>query len=157
MFLRNCLPLLLLLFAFSTTAQRKPTGFVKELDQVRMALRIPGMSVAVLEQDNIIISRGLGYANIGRQIWVKLYEMYPFLNKIKEQKVDSNAIIAALIKEGTDRQDSVIFQLPGDSRIRIYGIGENCSTDGSSWCDYGWIEDLTGKTIWQMRYMREVP
>ena len=43
------------------------------------------------------------------------------------------------------------FVLTNLTKIKIEGIGENCSGDFKSWCDYGWIEDSNGQIIWQMQ------
>jgi len=46
---------------------------------------------------------------------------------------------------------SKAFRLTQPMRLRVYGVGEDCSGDHGSWCDYGWIEDSTGKVVWQMQ------
>jgi CubicO group peptidase (beta-lactamase class C family) len=57
----------------------------------------------------------------------------------------------AEIKDVPIRQDTgQAFMLKSKTKLRVYGVGENCSGDHSSWCDYGWIEDANGKVVWQM-------
>jgi CubicO group peptidase (beta-lactamase class C family) len=42
------------------------------------------------------------------------------------------------------------FRLQRRRKLRVYGVGEDCSGDHRSWCDFGWIEDSAGKIVWQM-------
>jgi CubicO group peptidase (beta-lactamase class C family) len=42
------------------------------------------------------------------------------------------------------------FTLRSRTKLRVYGVGEDCSGDHNSWCDFGWIEDAAGKVVWQM-------
>lgn len=49
------------------------------------------------------------------------------------------------------KQDlSKSFKLKRRTKVRVYGVGEDCSGDHQSWCDFGWIEDAGGKTVWRM-------
>jgi len=53
--------------------------------------------------------------------------------------------IISSIKDVLINQDiTKKFVLTSPAGIRIYSVGENCSGDFSSWCDYGWIEDSNG-------------
>jgi hypothetical protein len=40
--------------------------------------------------------------------------------------------------------------LKSKTKLRVYGVGEDCSGNHNSWCDYGWIEDAAGKVVWEM-------
>jgi CubicO group peptidase (beta-lactamase class C family) len=81
----------------------------------------------------------------------RLYNLYTALNKMKRKQLDPRKTIVALAGVGINREDSASFTLSAPSQVRVYGVGENCSTDLSSWCDYGWIENAKGKIIWQMQ------
>jgi len=59
-------------------------------------------------------------------------------------------VLAAIWQVGINRTLTQDFSLPAPARIRVEGVGENCSGDFSSWCDYGAIEDTAGKVVWQM-------
>lgn len=56
----------------------------------------------------------------------------------------------ALEQVGINQTLSKDFTLVKPTTVRVYGTGENCSTDFLSWCDYGWIESKKGKLLWQM-------
>jgi len=82
----------------------------------------------------------------------RLYEDYWKENfEGKPAVPPSGDIIAAInnvpIKKDTGRS----FTLAATTKLRVYGVGEDCSGDHLSWCDYGWIEDSTGKIVWQMQ------
>ncbi|HXD77453.1 MAG TPA: serine hydrolase domain-containing protein [Puia sp.] len=58
--------------------------------------------------------------------------------------------IAELRQVRVNRNLSRPFHLPRRTKLRVYGVGEDCSGDHRSWCDFGWIEDAQGKIVWQM-------
>jgi hypothetical protein len=81
----------------------------------------------------------------------QLYEIYGSLNFAHTETVPAGHIIAAIVNAGINNEFKKAFTLLKSTRLRVYGVGENCSGDFSSWCDYGWIEDASGKIIWQMQ------
>lgn len=81
----------------------------------------------------------------------QLYEIYAGLNFSHTETLPDAEIIADIQNAGINKEFTKSFTLSKPTRIRVYGVGENCSADFSSWCDYGWIEDLSGKMIWQMQ------
>ena len=81
---------------------------------------------------------------------LELYDLYAKLNFRNHKKLVSGKEIAAIQNAGINQDLTQTFTFKTSTQIRIYGVGENCSGDFSSWCDYGWIEDSTGKLIWQM-------
>jgi hypothetical protein len=81
----------------------------------------------------------------------KLYAVYAKNNPIKGSDVPSGTTIAGIREVTINKDLSQPFNLSQTTRIRVFGVGEDCSGDGSSWCDYGWIEDSSGKMIWQMQ------
>lgn len=80
-----------------------------------------------------------------------LYALYKKNNPVNGQTVPSGKMIAGIGEVGVNRELSRPFTLSRSVRLRIFGVGENCSGDGSSWCDYGWITDHTGKIVWTMQ------
>jgi len=42
--------------------------FDQEFERLRVDLKIPGMSVAVLQEHEIVFARGFGYADLGEKI-----------------------------------------------------------------------------------------
>jgi hypothetical protein len=82
---------------------------------------------------------------------LQFYDLYAKLNSPHIHKKRTVITRIASINNVTINQDlTQTFMLQNSTQIRVYGVGENCSGDFSSWCDYGWIEDSTGKIIWQM-------
>jgi CubicO group peptidase (beta-lactamase class C family) len=81
----------------------------------------------------------------------QFYEMYASLNFNHTEALPAGEIIAAIQHAGINKEFTKAFTLSKPTRLRVYGVGENCSGDFSSWCDYGWIEDSSGKVIWQMQ------
>jgi CubicO group peptidase (beta-lactamase class C family) len=81
---------------------------------------------------------------------MNIYERYAQLNFIARKKT-TGKIIAGIQDAAINTDLSRKFKLTKETKVRIYGTGENCSADFSSWCDYGWIENSKGKTIWQMQ------
>jgi CubicO group peptidase (beta-lactamase class C family) len=81
----------------------------------------------------------------------QLYKIYADLNAHATQVLPEGQIIAAIQNAGANKEFTKAFTLSKPTRISIHGVGENCSADFSSWCDYGWIEDHSGKMIWQMQ------
>lgn len=81
----------------------------------------------------------------------ELYHLYAALNFKKNQTRLSNSSLAAIDHAGINQEIVKTFVLAQPTKIRIIGVGENCSGDFKSWCDYGWIEDNKGQTIWQMQ------
>ncbi|HCN50273.1 MAG TPA: hypothetical protein DIT10_14500 [Chryseobacterium sp.] len=81
----------------------------------------------------------------------KIYEVYKKNNKTNNNQVPTGKIIAGIRNVGVDKNIVQPFTLSQPVSVKIYGVGERCSGDGSIWCDYGWIEDHSGKRIWQMQ------
>jgi CubicO group peptidase (beta-lactamase class C family) len=81
----------------------------------------------------------------------ELYKTYASRNFKKTIAKPGGAIIASIEHAGVRHTYTKAFTLTKPTKVRIIGIGEDCSPDGSSWCDYGWIEDKSGKMIWQMQ------
>ncbi|KIO75064.1 hypothetical protein TH53_22700 [Pedobacter lusitanus] len=65
--------------------------------------------------------------------------------------IPKGVFIAAISKVGINADSVKQFTLVTPAKIRVFGVGENCSPDLKYWCDYGWIEDYSGKIIWNMQ------
>src|SRR6202012_2205733 len=81
----------------------------------------------------------------------QIYKEYARINFDHMKPVPGGRVIAAIRDAGVNRELRQSFSLAKAAKLRVYGVGENCSADRISWCDYGWIEDGTGKVIWQMQ------
>ena len=81
----------------------------------------------------------------------ELYQLYGDLNFKNTGSLIKEEIITFIKAAGINQTLSKHFTLPAATKLKVFGTGENCSADFSSWCDYGWIEDSTGRTVWQMQ------
>lgn len=82
----------------------------------------------------------------------KLYNTYRNNNHNDNKLlICSGRVIAEITNVSINKNLSHSFTLVKPASVKVYGVGENCSGDSSSWCDYGWIEDHSGKIIWQMQ------
>jgi CubicO group peptidase (beta-lactamase class C family) len=80
------------------------------------------------------------------------YEEYRKENFKGKPAVPPPGKVIAEIKDVPIKQDTgQAFTLSEKTKLRVFGVGEDCSGDHSSWCDYGWIEDSKGKVVWQMQ------
>jgi CubicO group peptidase (beta-lactamase class C family) len=81
-----------------------------------------------------------------------VYDLYSKVNFTNMPAVPPAGNVIAEIKDVPVRRDTgQAFTLRTKTTLRVYGVGEDCSGDHSSWCDYGWIEDAAGKVVWQMQ------
>lgn len=81
----------------------------------------------------------------------ELLQLYRQLNLKKNLSEANGTIIASLTNVDANQDLSKKFSIPSSTHLRVFGVGEDCSTDYSSWCDFGWIEDSSGKVVWQMQ------
>jgi CubicO group peptidase (beta-lactamase class C family) len=79
------------------------------------------------------------------------YDLYADLNFENVERPPGGQLLASIRNAGNNQNITKLFTLTKQTRLRVYGVGENCSGDFTTWCDYGWIEDSTGKLIWQMQ------
>ena len=63
-------------------------------------------------------------------------------------------VVVQLTDMGDDENARMTFQLPAATRVRIYALGEG--RDGKMF-DYGWIEDASGRTVWEMKFAETIP
>ncbi len=81
----------------------------------------------------------------------QLYDVYASLNFDGIPALPSGHEIASIRNAGINQDVSQSFTLAKPTKIRVYGVGENCSGDFNTWCDYGLIEDSAGRMVWQMQ------
>lgn len=62
------------------------------------------------------------------------------------------SVLAQIDRVRSDAHERARFHLAADAAVRIRAIGEGSSGDGRRMDDYGWIEDATGRTVWEMKY-----
>lgn len=66
-----------------------------------------------------------------------------------ERTRPSGDVIAKLAPLGDNENARASFELSATTRVQVYALGEG--RDGEMF-DYGWIEDLNGRTVWKMRF-----
>ncbi|WP_261511653.1 serine hydrolase domain-containing protein [Chryseobacterium paludis] len=81
----------------------------------------------------------------------RLYNVYQKKYDAKENHIPNGKIIADIRNVGVNKDINRTFKLLHATSIKVYAVGENCSGDGSSWCDYGWIDNNAGQTVWRMQ------
>jgi CubicO group peptidase (beta-lactamase class C family) len=81
----------------------------------------------------------------------QLYEIYAELSFNARRKQKNIRVLAAITNVRVNDDRSVKFKLTKPTRVTIEGVGENCSGDFTSWCDYGWIENDKGQVVWEMQ------
>jgi hypothetical protein len=70
------------------------------------------------------------------------------------ERPTGGTLIAQLTGMGDDEDARRAFQLSGQTRLRVYAVGEG---SGDNMYDYGWIEDARGRIVWQMHYDETEP
>jgi CubicO group peptidase (beta-lactamase class C family) len=100
----------------------------------------------------LIIRAAMDFVNEDTAGAASLYEEYRKDNFQGKPAVPPAGNAIAEIKDVPIQRDTgQAFTLKSKTKLRVYGVGEDCSGDHSSWCDYGWIEDAGGKVVWQMQ------
>jgi hypothetical protein len=62
--------------------------------------------------------------------------------------------LAQLVGMGDDEDARTTFQLTGETRLRVYAVGEGRNDD---MFDYGFIVDADGRIVWEMNYDETEP
>lgn len=81
----------------------------------------------------------------------ELYQLYAKLNFANLPTYKDSSVVAEIKEVGTNQVISKDFVVTKTTSLKVVGVGENCSPDFKSWCDYGWIEDDKGNVVWQMQ------
>jgi hypothetical protein len=63
-------------------------------------------------------------------------------------------LVAELVHMGDDEDARQTFQLARETELRVYALGEG---SGDDMFDYGYIEDSTGRIVWEMTYDETEP
>jgi CubicO group peptidase (beta-lactamase class C family) len=86
--------------------------FETELDKLRKSLHIPGMSVAVLREQEIVFKKGFGYADIEKQIPARANTPYHIASLTKPF---SAAIVMSLVENGQLKLDDEMADILNDA------------------------------------------
>jgi CubicO group peptidase (beta-lactamase class C family) len=96
--------------------------FDQEVQNLRKRLRIPGMSVAILKQQEIIFKKGFGYADIENQIPATENTPYHLASLTKPFAA---TILMCLVEEGKLNLDQALSGILKDSEFHYEGYSAN--------------------------------
>jgi hypothetical protein len=97
----------------------------------------------------LIIQATLAHLNRNPARARELYQLYANL-VFPEPSAPIQRALAQIAQVANNSDSIQPFTLAKTTKVRIVGVGENCSGDFKEWCDYGWIEQA-GKVIWEMK------
>jgi CubicO group peptidase (beta-lactamase class C family) len=95
-------------------------AFARTVEELRVAMRIPGLSVAVARDGRILLARGFGWSDVERQVAATPETVYP-IGSIT--KTFTSTLMLQLVEQGRlDLEDPVsrhvTWQVPADVRTR---------------------------------------
>jgi CubicO group peptidase (beta-lactamase class C family) len=96
--------------------------FEQEIQNLRKTLRIPGMSVAILKEQEIVFKKGFGYADIQNQI--PATENTPY-NLASLTKPFAATVLMCLVEEGKLNLDQALSGILKDSEFHYQGYSAN--------------------------------
>jgi len=96
--------------------------FEQEIQNLRKRLRIPGMSVAILKEQEIILKKGFGYADIENQIPATENTPYHLASLTKPFAA---TILMCLVEEGKLNLDQALSGILKDSEFHYQGYSAN--------------------------------
>ena len=120
--------------------------FEQDLEDLRKKLRIPGMSVAVLEKQEIVFAKGFGYADIENQI--SATENTPY-NIASLTKPFGATVLMTLVEQGRLNLDDTMADVLKDS---YFQYGEHTAQGYADLCKK--IKKLAwryGSLLWDYR------
>src|SRR5580693_6978814 len=110
-------------FITEVKAQERNTAkFLSGLDSIRISLKIPGMAVAVMKEDSILLNGGLGYADVKNKVKVTPKTTFRIASITK---TFTSTLIMQLVEQGKlDLQDPISkFGIDlGDPRITVRNL-----------------------------------
>jgi CubicO group peptidase (beta-lactamase class C family) len=103
-------------------------AFKKEVERLRKRLNIPGISVAVLQQQKVAFAKGFGYADIENKIPAAANTPYHIASL---SKPFAAAVLMKLVERGQLNLDDAMAELLKDTRFpygdtRIRGYADMC-------------------------------
>jgi len=134
------------------------TRFENELESIRQKLKIPGFSAAIVQGQELIWSRGFGYANLDKHIEATPYTVYPIASLTKPFAA---TILMQLEDEGVLALDDPItnngIDFSSEGVIELQHVLSHTSQDqpgaafkynGDRFADLGYlIKNASGKSF----------
>lgn len=95
-------------------------AFARTVDELRTAMRIPGLSVAVAREGRILLAEGFGWSDVERQVAASPETLYP-IGSIT--KTFTSTLMLQLVEQGRLDLEApvarhVTWEVPADVRIR---------------------------------------
>jgi CubicO group peptidase (beta-lactamase class C family) len=104
--------LALMMFAFATAAQAAPpNGFAARVEKLRKEIGVPGMAIAIVEDDKVTLAKGFGVRALGSPELVDADTIFMTGSTGKAFTVAALGVLVDQGKIGWD--DKVIDRLPG--------------------------------------------
>ena len=102
--------LILPLCCLSITYGQPPPGFDKYIDSVLTAFNVPGISVAIVKDDDVVLAKGYGIKHLGDTATIDAHTLFPIASN---SKAFTAMALAVLVDEGKLKwDDPVINYLP---------------------------------------------
>jgi CubicO group peptidase (beta-lactamase class C family) len=132
-------------------------SFAAPADQIRKAIQHTSNRNKGFYNQEIITQAIIDHVKGDYASAKNLYRLYAQLNFKSSPEDPRQKIIASIDSAGINQVASKDFILTSETNVKITGVGENCSPDGKSWCDYGWIENSLGEIVWEMQSQPSLP
>lgn len=128
---KTLLPSVLLVLILTACASSRPASapassepnveaFARTVDELRGEMRIPGLSVAVAKDGEILLARGFGWSDVERQVAATSETVYP-IGSIT--KTFTSTLMLQLVEQGRLDLEALVsrhvtWQVPADVRVR---------------------------------------
>ena len=101
----------LLMFAAATAIAAPPKGFEARVEALRKQIGVPGVAIAIVENDKVTLAKGFGVKRLGTSDAVDADTIFPNVSTGKAFTVAALGILVDEGKIGWD--DKIIDHLPG--------------------------------------------
>ena len=88
---------ILLLIASTAWAEPRMERFEKEIDDLRTQLKMPGLSAAIIKDQNLFWSKGFGYADVEKKLPATPDTLYSIASLTK---TFASTLIMQLVEQG---------------------------------------------------------
>jgi len=98
--------LILPLCCLSITYGQPPPGFDKYIDSVLTAFNVPGISVAIVKDDDVVLAKGYGIKHLGDTAAIDAHTLFPIASN---SKAFTAMALAVLVDEGKLKWDDPVI------------------------------------------------
>ena len=103
------IPLLFVVAACTSTNANRARSFEREADEIRNTLYIPGMSVAIVQNQKVLWTRGFGYADLEKKVPATPDTLYSVASVTK---TFGSTLLMQLVEKGEVALDEPIAKYP---------------------------------------------